>query len=557
MARMRGLAQRYRKDGRLPPPVAALMREALVLRACSTIGLALARMRRLVRSGSLAPRADECLYEGRWVQTAGPLLCSTCELAHSNASAVVAAIQRAGIDVWVVGRPGEGLVLGVPLPERDRALAAIARDLTGPGWWARPRRGRRERLVRPAQLARRWMRAGAVEVELFRAHSYGHHLLGPEEAATLTFWEVGTSGLMELVGTRAHERFDARSARTVETIEGREYPGRSAFPVGRSLDAVDFPVDIVYTWVDGDDECWQASFRETAATVGRDLSESALDPARYSDRDELRYSLRSVWAFAGWVRRIYIVTAGQRPAWLREDERVRVVDHRELFPASALPTFNSHAIESVLHRIDGLAEHFIYFNDDVFVGRPLTPSHFFTPNGLARSFQSPARVPGYESDDLQSYDAAARRGQELMLERYGRMSGYKPLHSPHSVRRSVMDDIETEFAEAFERTEQSRFRAPADLSIPASFAQHVALATGRAVEGPIGNEYVNLESPRLSWHLDRLRLGRWFDTFCINETQWDAQRSPDAARAVGRFLEEYFPIASPWEALEPPDGPGT
>jgi hypothetical protein len=396
------------------------------------------------------------------------------------------------------------------------------------------------------------MRAAAVEVEYFRAHSYGDHALGPDEAVRLTFWEVGTSGQMELVGTRGHERFDQRSAPTVETIDGHDYPGRSAFPVGRSLDAVDFPVDIVYTWVDGGDESWQASFRETAAKLGRNLSESALDPARYAHRDELRYSLRSIWAFAGWVRRIYIVTAGQRPAWLRESDRVRVVDHRELFPASALPTFNSHAIESVLHRIDGLAEHFVYFNDDVFVGRPLTPIHFFTPNGLARSFWSPSRVPGYEAEDLQSYDAAARRGQELMFERYGRMSGYKPLHSPHSVRRSVMADIETEFEEAFERTEHSRFRAPADLSIPASFAQHVALVTGRAVEAPIGNEYVNLESPRLSWHLDRLRLGRGFDTFCINETRYDPARSPVATSVIAEFLEEYFPVASPWEKSSEP-----
>jgi hypothetical protein len=436
-------------------------------------------------------------------------------------------------------------------------LSTLARDLTEAGWWVRWRRGRRERLVGPARLARRQARAAAVEVELFRAYSYGDHLIGPEQAVTLTFWEVGTSGQMELVGTRGHERFDARSEPTVETIDGHDYPGRSAFPVGRSLDVVDFPIDIVYTWVDGGDECWQAAFRETAARFGKEVPESALDPARYADRDELRYSLRSVWAFAGWVRRIYIVTAGQRPAWLREDERVRVIDHRELFPASALPTFNSHSIEAVLHRIEGLAEHFIYFNDDMFVGRPVTADRFFTPSGLACVFQSPSRVSGFETGDLLAYDTAARRGRELMLEHYGRASAYKPYHSPYSVLRSVMSDIEAEFPEQFAQTEASRFRAPTDLSIPASLAQYVALVTGRGVEAPIGNEYVNLESGRLSWHLDRLRLGRWFDTFCINETRFDPQRSPVAAQAVAEFLEAYFPVASPWESRESPDGPAT
>ena len=34
-----------------------------------------------------------------------------------------------------------------------------------------------------------------------------------------------------------------------------------------------------------------------------------------------------------------------------------------------LPTFSSPAIEANLHRIPGLSEHFLYFNDDVFLGK--------------------------------------------------------------------------------------------------------------------------------------------------------------------------------------------
>jgi hypothetical protein len=34
-----------------------------------------------------------------------------------------------------------------------------------------------------------------------------------------------------------------------------------------------------------------------------------------------------------------------------------------------LPTFSSPAIEANLHRIAGLSEHFLYFNDDVFLGK--------------------------------------------------------------------------------------------------------------------------------------------------------------------------------------------
>jgi hypothetical protein len=70
---------------------------------------------------------------------------------------------------------------------------------------------------------------------------------------------------------------------------------------------------------------------------------------------------------APWVRTIYIVTASQVPIWLNTSHsRVRIVDHKDLFPepATQLPTFNSLAIESVLHRIPGLSEYFLYFNND-------------------------------------------------------------------------------------------------------------------------------------------------------------------------------------------------
>ena len=80
--------------------------------------------------------------------------------------------------------------------------------------------------------------------------------------------------------------------------------------------------------------------------------------------------------YAPWVRNIYLVTDDQVPDWLDTScPDVKVVSHREIFANQAdLPTFNSHAIESQIHRIEGLSEHFLYLNDDFFVGRPLSPT---------------------------------------------------------------------------------------------------------------------------------------------------------------------------------------
>ena len=40
---------------------------------------------------------------------------------------------------------------------------------------------------------------------------------------------------------------------------------------------------------------------------------------RFASRDELRYSLRSLQAYAPWVRHVWLVTDQQRPRWLADD----------------------------------------------------------------------------------------------------------------------------------------------------------------------------------------------------------------------------------------------
>jgi hypothetical protein len=546
--RARGLVQRYRVDRRLPPQVLRIYRDVARLRRIEGVRERAASVRPAVRT----TRADEpqgpLVRQGdRRVEALGPLEHSLTDLAQTYAGAIVAVLDDAAFDPFIVDRRRDSIVLGIELRFRATALESLAAALAEPGWLLDWEDGIRSGTVALLDAPRSSAVRRARTWRIYQAMAWGEVAVGRQQATELTFWDVGTSGQLELVGTRGHERFDHRCDRTVETVDGHEYPGRSAFPVGSDLARMVDPIDIVYTWVDGADPSWQEAFRATAGDNGRGVDEVALDPARYRSRDELRYSLRSVWAFCGWARRIHIVTAGQVPDWLVEDDRIRVVDHSEILPADALPTFNSHAMESALHHIDGLAEHFIYFNDDMLVGRSLRPEDFFTSNGLARVFQGGARVPGVEDDDTLAVDTAARRGRELLRERFGRVVADKPYHSPYPLRRSVLEEIEAEFPDVVKRTSHSRFRSPTDLSIAASFAQHYAVATGKAVFGEIDTEYVHVESGRLRWHLDRIRLGRGFDTFCINETE---QRAADEQRReclIHDFFEQYFPVAAPWE----------
>mgnify|MGYP003649856153 CR=1 FL=1 len=86
--------------------------------------------------------------------------------------------------------------------------------------------------------------------------------------------------------------------------------------------------------------------------------------ARFSNRWEIYYSIRSLKKYASWVNRIYIVTNCEVPQRIL-NLGVVVVSHEDIFPdLNCLPNFNSRAIESCLHKIEGLSEYFLYLNDD-------------------------------------------------------------------------------------------------------------------------------------------------------------------------------------------------
>ncbi|XP_054165085.1 N-acetylglucosamine-1-phosphotransferase subunits alpha/beta-like [Oppia nitens] len=105
-----------------------------------------------------------------------------------------------------------------------------------------------------------------------------------------------------------------------------------------------------------------------------------LNDNRFSDNQELRYSLRSVEKYANWVRNVFIVTNGQIPNWINlNNPRIKIITHEEIFPnISHLPSFSSPAIETHLHRIPGLSKRFLYLNDDFFFGGHIYPEDFYT-----------------------------------------------------------------------------------------------------------------------------------------------------------------------------------
>lgn len=142
-------------------------------------------------------------------------------------------------------------------------------------------------------------------------------------------------------------------------------------------------IDFVLAWVDGSDKEWRKEHdkyaRLEAGQKAVNISEDTDNrDERYRDWDILRYWFRGVEKYASWVQKIHFVTWGHLPKWLNtEHPKLNIVRHEDYIPSEFLPTFNSHPIEIHFHRIKGLAEQFVYFNDDMLLTGYVKPEDFF------------------------------------------------------------------------------------------------------------------------------------------------------------------------------------
>ena len=135
-------------------------------------------------------------------------------------------------------------------------------------------------------------------------------------------------------------------------------------------------IDFVITWVDMDDPEWKKDFAEYSGKI--DNSKNEFSEARFRDYGFLKYWFRGVEKFAPWVRKVHFVTCGQKPEWLdTSNPKINLVDHKDYIPKQFLPCFNSSLIEIYLHKIPGLAERFVYFNDDFFIINHIEQTRFF------------------------------------------------------------------------------------------------------------------------------------------------------------------------------------
>ncbi|WP_241981381.1 stealth family protein [Cryobacterium algoritolerans] len=517
-------------------PVLSLSNEPeLVLRAVD------ARTRRFDREDLVVRKGEIALVNGHFTPR---------ESMVKDLLAVASALDLAGIDFLLVRGDHDRPTIAVDRKRRKQLTRILAAAFANEPFYAKPLDGDLTQPLLLADGALATLRKSSVfRVYRPRIEPIGRLRYGAETAFQFELWYFGED---EIVAPVENSLMRTRMPRGEARETTIDLFGRSCRTLQHMFDDlasdISFDIDLVFSWVDGSSSDFQRerAKRMQAYVVG----EGDDSDARFRQIDELKYALRSVYMFAPWVRRIFIATDSPAPEWLAEHPRVTIMRSEDFFPdTSALPTHNSHAVESQLHHIPGLAEHFLYSNDDMFFGRPVGPELFFSPGGITKFVEASTRIGLGDNDPTRSgFENAARVNRALLRERFGKVTTRHLEHTAAPLRKSVLQELEAEFPEDFARTAASRFRSATDISVTNSLYHYYALMTGRAVEQTQARSlYIETTLKLALRQMNKLRKRRDQDMFCLNDGSFPEISDEVRRAAVTDFLERYFPIVAPWE----------
>lgn len=318
-------------------------------------------------------------------------------------------------------------------------------------------------------------------------------------------------------------------------------------------------IDFVIAWVDGNDPEWLKQKNEYNPSKQTDNSN-----IRYRDMDILKYWFRAVSEYAPWVNKVHFVTWGHLPEWLDTTcEKLHIVNHKDFIPERFLPTFSSCPIELNLHRIPGLADKFVYFNDDMILNDKVTPEFFFR-NGLPCDFAHINNVYNLEVADICShilinetwatsnhcsymkvflkhplkfinykYPLKNIIKNILKLENNNVFVGFENHHMAAPYLKEIFNDVWQDEKELMEQTCENKFRSPLDVS------QHVfryrQIATGKF--SPVSKKsrgkflHIGLDNNEI---IDAVLTSK-YKTLCINDTPEEV----DFEKAKKEIVDAY------------------
>jgi hypothetical protein len=291
-------------------------------------------------------------------------------------------------------------------------------------------------------------------------------------------------------------------------------------------------MDVVITYVNGLDPLWQKDYEEH--------TNIPILEKRFRDWGTLRYLLRGIEVNMPFIRNVYLVVAreSQVPQWVNRDN-VKVVLHKDIIPQEFLPTFNCNPIELHIHRIEGLEEQYVYFNDDVFPLMKCEPTDFFL-NGKGQLGMSHHLL----SLDMfkkicRNSDVVARRA----LKKRPSLLFLRPQHVCTPMLKSQCDElynrVEKELRESISKTRTAK-----------NISQYVFL-NYMYLNGSLENRRMSKRHFSLGMtSTETLRdfiLKPTKQFTCINDVQLSHERFEELRKVLIEAFEVRFPNKSKYE----------
>lgn len=292
-------------------------------------------------------------------------------------------------------------------------------------------------------------------------------------------------------------------------------------------------MDVVITYVDGNDPLWKEDYAKVVGGVA--LSK------RFRDWGTLRYLLRGIGKFIPYVRKVHLVVArdSQVPSWVNR-EAVHVVLHKDIIPEAYLPTFNSSMIEMFLHRIEGLDEQFLYFNDDMFPMRPLPEEAFFKDGKPSIGFHMVFCGGSAYKRLVFKSDALAR---EALGMRQG-LFAVRPQHVCSPMLRSLCEDL-------FGKVERQIMDSLSPLRDKSNFNQYLFMDYmyygGNVVAEPLSNKHFSLAASSVD-RIARFIADPTASLACINDVNMSERRFNSIKPKLLGAFESALPEPSVYES---------
>ena len=325
-------------------------------------------------------------------------------------------------------------------------------------------------------------------------------------------------------------------------------------------------IDFVIPWVDGGDPIWVAQ-RNEYCDAGKKIHE-----AQYRDWSILKYWFRAVELYAPWVRKIHFVTCGQVPEWMNvKNEKLNLVHHRDYIPEEYWPTFGSHVIELNFHRINDLAEHFVYFNDDMFLMDYVVPEDFFVDGKPRECPIMAALTPSvvqdpfihYLCNDIAVINAHFNKysvlkahwnkwfslkykgliGKNIYYGVVGKFTGFQNFHLPSSMMKSVFEEVWALEPELLHNTCKNRFRGLNDVNQYVMSYYNICKGDFVPRTADFGKFYTIGENNE---EMYSSILNRTYKTLCLNDNPLTIEFEAEKRQLMEKF-EKAFPNKSSFE----------